>query len=184
VGRLLSIAALSAFVVTCAACSAPPPKRPLVAGYYGLDGGTAGYERRLIVTSGSRRLSYDVWRVSEAGDGTSRHAHFDLIGSDDVPDSGRFSVTQDGTDCGTMWVQPYRDGDGVHDEILILTYDGESQPVGSGAIKDRPVPDQYAAADEQSMQHIAFIAAEHPNLYATLNRRDRAEYSALLPDCQ
>jgi hypothetical protein len=184
VRRLFSTAAVCAFSGVLFTGCAPVPKRPLVAGYYGLDGTYAGYVRRLIVTSGERRLSYDVWRISPTGDGTSRHAHYDLIASDQVPDSGAFAVTQDGTDCGTMWIQPYRDGDGVHDEILILTYDGVSEPLGSGAIKDRPTPEQYPEQDREYMQQIAVLAAERPNLYAMMNRRQKSDYSALLPDCQ
>jgi hypothetical protein len=184
VARLLSTAATFAFAAfVWTACSAPPPNRPLVSGYYTLDGGNAGFVRRLIVTQGTRRLSYDVWLVSTKDDGSSRHAHYDLIARDDVPDSGEFAVTQDGTDCGTMWVGPYRDSDGIHDEILVLSYDGKWQPVGAGALQNRPTPEQYAELDRENMQHIAMLAAERPNLYATMNYRDRESYSALLPEC-
>jgi hypothetical protein len=34
------------------------------------------------------------------------------------------------------------------------------------------------------MQQIAVLAAERPNLYAMMNRRQKSDYSALLPDCQ
>lgn len=169
--------------VLCAGCSIPP-KRPLVAGYYSLGDDADGFAERLIVYQGERRLSYDVWRVSPDGDGTSKHAHFDLIASDDVPSSGQFEVTQDGSDCGTMWVEPYRDKDGVHDEILILTYDGQWVPVGSGAIRDRPAPEQYADVDKASEWGIAQIAARHPNLYASMTGKQRAAYAASEPQCR
>lgn len=70
-----------------------------------LDASDYGIAARIVVTGGDRRLSYDVWRVSSDGSSV-KHGHYDLIAADDVPSSGEFSITQDGSDCGTLTIAP------------------------------------------------------------------------------
>ena len=164
------------------ACTAPP-KQALRPGYYMISYPEAGIERRIVIAAGSRRASYDVWRVSTSGDGTALHSHYDLIASDDVPSSGTFAVTQEGSDCGTFSIQPYspprsnvsaievrRGLLGV--EHFIAAWPGQSDPIATKLF------------DGQMSRGIANLAAARPQLYSRLSFFYRFVYGELTPQCQ
>jgi hypothetical protein len=179
VGRLLCIAAICAFAA--AGCSAPP-KRPLMPGYYVSEYPQAGIERRIVITAGLRRASYDIWRVSPSGDGTALHSHFDLIASDEVPSSGTFSVTQEGSDCGTLSIEPYAPPLSNVEAIVVRR--------GVLGIEHfaRATPQTDPAAtrlfDAQLNSQIAQMAAATPQLYSKLSFFYKFVYGELTPQCQ
>jgi len=164
-----------------ASCAAPRPKHPLVGGYYMLDESKLGVIRRIVIVNGARRASYDVWRVSDGGDGTARHAHYDLIASDEVPSSGNFAATQDGTDCGTFSIEPLQWRGGVFDEILTVRYG----LLGVEHFAMRPAGDaaRYREYDEAIERRAAQLAADKPRLYGSLSLLGKFFYSELTPRC-
>lgn len=173
---------IAAICLLGAAACGTPPKQALKPGYYLVDYPRAGVERRIVILAGERRASYDVWRVSPSGDGTALHSHYDLIASDDVPSSGTFTVTQEGSDCGTLSIQPYapprsniaaievrRGMLGV--ERFVLAWPGSD--VKSASIYDG-----------QMNREIAGIAAADPHLYSRLSFFYKFVYGELTPQCQ
>jgi hypothetical protein len=179
VRRLLWIAAIG--VLGAAACSSPP-KQALKPGYYIAAYPQAGVERRIVIAAGERRASYDVWRVSPSGDGTALHSHYDLIAADDVPSSGTFTVTQEGSDCGTLSIQPYappRSNVGAIEvrrgvlgvEHFILSWPGSDAKAAS-------------LYDGEISREIAQVAATSPHLYTRLSFFYKFVYGELTPQCQ
>jgi hypothetical protein len=179
VGRLLCIAAICAF--TAAGCSAAR-KQPLAPGYYVSEYPQAGIERRIVITAGMRRASYDIWRVSPSGDGTALHSHFDLIASDEVPSSGTFAVTQEGSDCGTLSIEPYAPPESnigaivVRRGVLGIEHFALATPEANAAATD--------LFDAQMSREIAQMAATTPQLYSKLSFFYKFVYGELTPQCQ
>lgn len=137
--------------------------------------------KRIIIVPGSRRASLDVWRVSRTGGGTAKHAHYDLIAPDDVPSSGTYEITQDGSDCGSVDIQPQtarwnRDG-----AMLRVTQGliGES----FGRLAEDDVDGRYQSYDDAMTRGIENLAYGHPQLYANLSSGGKALYDALNPSC-
>jgi len=162
-----------------AACSAPP-KRPLQPGYYIVDARRIGVTRRIIIVAGDRRASYDVWRVSRTGDGTAKHAHYDLIASDDMPSSGDFAITQDGSDCGTLSIEPYRSGDLVDDSVLTVRSGLGIEHFHLLGPSDTERDRQY---DDAVTRGIVATSSDDPSLYEHLSIFTRFFYSELTPRC-
>lgn len=179
VGRLLCIAAICVFAA--AGCSAQP-KRPLEPGYYVSEYPQAGIERRIVITAGERRASYDIWRVSPSGDGTALHLHFDLIALDDVPSSGNFDVTQEGSDCGTLSIEPYAP---PNSNIAAIVVRRGAFGIEHFALATSP---SNAAAtnvfDSQLSREMARMAAATPQLYDNLSFFYKFVYGELTPQCQ
>lgn len=178
-GRLLYIGGICAFAV--AACSAPP-KHALRPGYYAIAYIRAGVERRIVITAGSRRASYDVWRVSKSGNGTAVHAHFDLVAPDDVPSSGTFAVTQDGTDCGTLSIEPYAR---PRSNIAAIEVRRGLLGVEHFVLDSRDTdPTSTSIYDEQLNREIVRLAASRPRLYGRLPFFYKFVYGELTPECE
>jgi hypothetical protein len=177
--RALVIAAIC--VLAGAACSAPA-KLPLKPGYYFESYPQAGIERRIVITAGERRASYDIWRVSTAGDGTALHSHYDLIAADDVPTSGIFTVTQEGSDCGTLSIEPYDPPRSniaaieVRRGVLGVEHFALASPVSNAA--------STRFLDAESSREIAQLAAMNPRLYSRLPFFYKFVYGELTPQCQ
>jgi hypothetical protein len=177
-GRLLCIAAISVFAA--AACSAPS-KRPLTAGYYIAMYPNAGVERRIVIVAGDRRASYDVWRVSTSGDGNALHAHYDLIAADAVPSSGSFEVTQDGSDCGTLTIEPYSPPRSNVEAIEVRRgLLGVEHFVLTSPDYDPKYADTF---DAQIAHNVAQIASAQPRLYSRLSIFYKFVYGELTPSC-
>lgn len=154
-----------------------PPQFSLNAGYYTVEGN--GVYRRLIVTPGSIRISYDQWRVSTKANDNALHEHFDLVGDSTKPQSGWYEITQDGTDCGKAYLSPYIERGRIYNTILIMQYNGAWQPLES----DPTFLEDYATRDRSEEYRIAWLAARKPNLYANFSTTDRKFYAELEPDC-
>ena len=110
----------------------------------------------------------------------AKHQHFDLVGDSENPQSGWYSITQDGTDCGKAHLSPYVERGKIFSSILILQYDGAWEPFGGGEVMDAG---GYASEDRIEEYHIAEAAAREPSLYTKLTQRDRQVYSELEPEC-
>ena len=153
---------------------------PLSGGYYLFGDRAVGVIRRIVIVPGDRRASYDVWRVSRSGDGTGKRAHFDLIASDDAPSSGRFFITQNGTNCGTLTIEPLQSG-GIRLRVLVVRY-------GIGIERFYPLPEgdarRYGEYDDANTRGILEIASARPRLYGALSVLGRIFYSELSPNCR
>jgi hypothetical protein len=177
--NLIIIARFAMFLCFSLAACASQPKVSLQPGYYAEE--SRGAYRRLIVYEDSRRLSYDIWRVSMTPSNTALHQHFDLVGGSPSPQSGWYQITQDGSDCGKAWLEPYRDHGTVVNEIIVFEYMGARIPFGSsGAAAD---PATYQSYDRDKAFRIAQLADFNPGLYAQLSKREQSAYSELQPAC-
>src|SRR5579871_6246806 len=159
--RILFFAGLAFLISAClAGCSSyRQPPVALDAGYYVLE--SRGVFRRLIVVPGSIRISYDTWRISTVPNDNAKHEHFDLVGDSETPQSGWFSVAQNGTDCGKAYLSPYVEHGKIVRGILILQYGGAWGPFGGGT---RPDADGgYASQDGGAEFRTALAAAREPN---------------------
>jgi hypothetical protein len=173
--------AACASVLALAACAAPA-KVPLQPGYYFDEYPQAGIARRIVIAAGDRRASYDLWRVSPSDDGIALHAHYDLIASDDVPTSGTFAVTQDGSDCGTLSIQPY-----APPRSNVLAIEVRRGLLGvEHFVRESPAsdPNSTKVSDAQMSREIAQIAAGRPQLYRHLPFFYKFVYGELTPQCQ
>jgi hypothetical protein len=141
----------------------------------------AGVERRIVITANTRRASYDIWRVSTSGDGTALHAHYDLIAPDEVPSSGTFTVTQDGSDCGSISVEPYNP---PRSNVAALEVRrgvlGVEHFVSISPNSDANTANVF---DGQTSREIAQLAAANPHLYARLPFFYKFVYGELTPSC-
>jgi hypothetical protein len=142
----------------------------------------AGIERRIVIVAGSRRASYDVWRVSTSGDGTALHSHYDLIASDDAPSSGTFAVTQDGSDCGTLSIQPYAPPRGNVAAIEVRRgLLGVEHFTAAWIDSDANATKVF---DGEMSREIANVASAKPQLYAKLSFFYKFVYGELTPQCR
>lgn len=156
----------------CALFAGPPP-RPLTAGYY-TSGGPA-FKRRLIVYAGGRDLSYDVWRISPTTGDEVDHLHFDLVGETASPMTGRYFVTQDGTDCGHAYVE-----NTAYPGEMALFYGGW---IGTFVADPRLDPTSYDQDDAALNATIISEARSDPHFVSKLTYWQRDDYAQLLPTC-
>lgn len=169
------------FAAALASCGAPSHKPALMPGYYILDESAHGFTRRIIITAGERRASYDVWRVSQSGDGTAKHAHYDLIAADDVPSSGSFSITQDGSDCGNLSIETYQEHDLLIPGFLTVRYGA----LGIEHFRRLNTGDaaRYRAYDDAITRRFGQLAYDDPRVYSGLSFFEKFFYSELTPQC-
>lgn len=179
--RRLFLPAALLCAVTLVSCGKAVHKDALMPGYYILDESAHGFTRRIIITAGERRASYDVWRVSRSGDGTAKHAHYDLIAADEAPSSGAFAITQEGSDCGSLSIENDEEHDHALDGILTVRYGVLG--IEHFRLLNQGDATRYHDYDEAITRRYAQLANDDPRIYSGLSFFGKFFYSELTPHC-
>jgi hypothetical protein len=140
------------------------------------NGGSGSY-RRIIVTT-SRKISYDVWQVT--AEGHFEHLHFDLVSPAVTPiESDKYDVSSRGRKCGFVSLQLYREGGLPHPDIIVFTYKGRQQPLGSAG---RPMNSETLEADDGLIAEVK-READKPHFYDSLTASQRTFLNEDIPHC-